>query len=145
MSPFLGLLLLCLSGIVIYRIIRLIQKARLMRSLKTNGVLVIAKVKDVHKQLRSEKGSWGERMWDLVPHYDVTAQWKDPKTQQLYTFKKTVHGHLPRRYVPGHSVYVLIDPNNPERYYMELSPWKHTNNSDTIHAEPVKRGYKERS
>jgi|SRR5205085_7255001 len=112
--------MLFISGIVVYRIIHHMQKARLTRWLKTHGTLIMATVTNVQKQVRSEKSSLNERMWDIVPHSNIIAEWRHPKTQQVYTFEGTIRGPLPRRYKLGHRVHVLIDPDNPRRYHMEV-------------------------
>ena len=112
--------LLLLSGIVVSRLFPLIQKALLIRWLKKNGAWVIATVTGIQKQMRGEKSYVSERMWEMVPYYYITAQWKDSRTKCIYTFRTRVRGPLPRIYVPGHSVYVLIDPRNPKRYFVEL-------------------------
>lgn len=57
--------------------------------------------------------------------YHVVAEGMHPQTHKYYTFKRTVsRDELPERYTPGSNVSfevsVLIDPKNPERYYMEL-------------------------
>jgi hypothetical protein len=113
-------LMLFISGIAVYRIIHLIQKARLARWLKTHGTLIMATVTNVQKQVRSEKSSLNEKMWAVVPHSNIIAQWRHPKTQQVYTFEGTIRGPLPRRYKPGHQVHVLINPDNPRHYHMEV-------------------------
>jgi hypothetical protein len=112
--------LLVVSGLVLYRLLRRFQRARLVKWLKSHGQLVRATVTSVRKELHGEKGSFTERMWDLVPHYEITAQWVDPKTERVYRFQRTGRGRLARRYVPGGSVSVLIDPTDPRRYYIAL-------------------------
>src|SRR2546427_13140959 len=91
-------LMLFISGIVVYRIIHLIQKARLARWLKTHGTLIMATVTNVQKQVRSEKSGLNEKMWAVVPHSNITAQWRRTKTQQVYTFVGTIRVPLPRSY-----------------------------------------------
>ena len=112
--------LLVVSGLVLYRLVRRFQRARVVKWLKSHGNLITATVISVGKELHGEKGSFTERMWDLVPHYEITAQWVDPKTGRVYRFQRTGRGQLPRRYAPGRSVSVLIDPTDPRRYYMAL-------------------------
>jgi hypothetical protein len=67
-------LLLVVSGLVLYRLVRRFQRARAVKWLKSNGKRITATVTSVRKQLRGEKGSFTDRMWDLVPHYEITAQ-----------------------------------------------------------------------
>jgi hypothetical protein len=112
--------LLVVSGLVLYRLVRRFQRARLVKWLKSHGTRITATVTSVRKQLRGEKGSFTERMWDLVPHYEISAQWVDPKTEHVYHFEQAGRGWLPRRYAPGRSVSVLVDPTDPSRYDMVL-------------------------
>ena len=113
-------LLLVVSGLVLYRLVRRFQRARVVKWLKSNGKRITATVTSVRKQLHGEKGSFTERMWDLVPHYEITAQWVDPKTEHVYHFERAGRGWLPRSYAPGRSVSVLVDPTDKRRYYMAL-------------------------
>jgi hypothetical protein len=115
-----GWFLLLVSGLVLYRLVRLLRRARFLNWLKRNGKLVRATVTNVRKEMRGEKGSLTEKMWDLVPHYEISAQWVDPKTQQVSSFQRAGRGSLPKRYKPGHPVYVLVDPNDSRRYHMAL-------------------------
>jgi hypothetical protein len=115
-----GWLLLFLSGLILYRLVRLFQRVQFLKWLKRNGKLVRATVTNVRKERRAEKGSFTERMWDLVPHYEITAQWVDPKTQHVYRFRRAGRDSLASKYVAGCSVLVLVDPKNPRRYYMAL-------------------------
>jgi hypothetical protein len=112
--------LLLVSGLVLYRLLRRFQRAHLVKWLKSHGQLVRATVTSVRKELHGEKGSFTERMWDLVPHYAISAQWIDPKTARVYRFEQTGRGRLPRSYAPGGSVSVLVDPSDPRRYSMAL-------------------------
>lgn len=112
--------LLVVSGLVLYRLVRRFQRARLVKWLESHGNRITATVTGVRKQLRAEKGGFTQRMWDLVPHYEITAQWVDPKTGHVYHFERAGRGWLPRRYAPGRSVSVLVDPSDKRRYYMAL-------------------------
>jgi uncharacterized protein DUF3592 len=49
----------------------------------------------------------------------VTAQWSDPRTGQIATFRSH-HLKLPPKQHPGESITVFIDPYDPTRYRMEL-------------------------
>jgi hypothetical protein len=48
------------------------------------------------------------------------AQWRDPLTQQSYTFSRKLPRSWRRQYTPGSTVGVLIDFNHPSHYTMDL-------------------------
>jgi hypothetical protein len=52
-------------------------------------------------------------------NYYVTATWTHPRTGKTYTFWTWIMNHAPD-YGQGSLVPVLIDPNNPGRYTMDL-------------------------
>jgi len=52
-------------------------------------------------------------------NYYVTATWTNPRTGRTHTFWTWVMNYRPE-YRQGSLVPVLIDPNNPERYTLDL-------------------------
>lgn len=51
----------------------------------------------------------------------VHADWEDPETHTVYTFKSDAGGaNLPFNHPPGSTIDVLIDPRNPRRYEVQL-------------------------
>ena len=53
--------------------------------------------------------------------YQVVSEWKDPYTQTVYEFKSERLSQNPEAsFAPGQQVRVLIDPNNPKRYWMDF-------------------------
>jgi len=52
-------------------------------------------------------------------NYYITATWTHPRTGKSYMFWTWIMNRAPD-YEKGCLVSVLIDPNNPERYAMEL-------------------------
>ena len=55
--------------------------------------------------------------------YQITAEWVHPRTRESYTFQQTVFSTtLPKGYDPLSlsQLTILIDPENPKRYFMEL-------------------------
>src|SRR5438552_18005966 len=52
-------------------------------------------------------------------NYYVTAKWTNPRTGRTYTFWTWVMNSSPD-YTNGSLVPVMIDPNNPNRYTMDL-------------------------
>lgn len=51
----------------------------------------------------------------------VTSQWLDPATDKLRVFHSENLWFDPTKYVTRKQVTVLIDPNNPKRYHMDIS------------------------
>jgi hypothetical protein len=55
--------------------------------------------------------------------YQITDEWVHPRTRETYTFQQTVYsGALPKDCDPLKlsQLTILIDPDNPKRYYMEF-------------------------
>ena len=51
--------------------------------------------------------------------YRIVCQWLNPMTNQVHVFKSENLWFDPSKYVTGNSVQVLIDPDNPRRYWVE--------------------------
>ena len=75
-----------------------------VRWLKQHGTRIIARVTD---SLFSAGPGGGQSKL-------VVAEWTDPRTQTVYTFRSLVPS--PMRVKLGESVDVLIDPENPKHY-----------------------------
>src|SRR2546426_5430087 len=87
------------------------------RKLQQHGRRVIAIVTNVQQE-REERGP---PEFPLINYcYYIEAQWIDPRTGNTYRFKSQRLASSPKEYSPGKFVPVLIDPNNPTRYTMEL-------------------------
>jgi hypothetical protein len=53
--------------------------------------------------------------------YWILCQWMDPARNEMHVFHS---GHIwydPTNYIPGKTLEVLVDPNNPHRYTVETS------------------------
>ena len=62
----------------------------------------------------------GKTAWGFIRNnYYVTATWTNPRTGQTYTFWTWIMNARPA-YTKGSLVTVLIDPNNPKRYALNL-------------------------
>jgi hypothetical protein len=82
--------------------------------LKQYGTEVTATVIDVYKDSHiRDDGSTCNRC-------HLTAEWQHPNANQTYIFRSVIPTYPPRKCRPGSHVNVLIDPNNPKRYHMEL-------------------------
>jgi hypothetical protein len=51
----------------------------------------------------------------------ITAQWLDPTGDRIYLFTSDEIWFDPEPFVDGDKIPVLIDPQNPNRYRMDLS------------------------
>ena len=51
----------------------------------------------------------------------ISAQWRDPKTNQLYVFRSERIWFDPRPYLQGETVDVRINADNPRQYEVDLS------------------------
>ncbi|WIG61627.1 MAG: hypothetical protein OJF49_004375 [Ktedonobacterales bacterium] len=57
-----------------------------------------------------------------VDHWYIEAEWLDPKTGVLHTFRSVPQDEDDaRRYTAGSPITVLIDPVNPASYYVEIA------------------------
>lgn len=52
--------------------------------------------------------------------YVILAQWRDPLKKLHYTFKSDNIWSNPAPLAPGAEISVLVDPNNPGRYHVEI-------------------------
>ena len=53
--------------------------------------------------------------------FRIMAQWQDPMSAKLYIFKSNSIWFDPSEFVRGNTVTVLIDGQNPKRYWMDTS------------------------
>jgi hypothetical protein len=53
--------------------------------------------------------------------YRILSQWKNPRTDMIHVFKSESIWYDPTQYVTQKEITVLIDPNNPEKHYMDIS------------------------
>ena len=113
--------------------VSLIRRALQINWLKQHGVRVGATVTEIKQQSQMQQVPYttsefrGGRSvmvtkyrteWRTV--YYVTAQWMNPTTSQVYTFKSSALLSFPRKYPEGSIINVLIDPNDAGKYYMEF-------------------------
>jgi hypothetical protein len=99
-----------LGGIPLYFRAR---KAKREDWLKLNGRTVQAEFAGVHLNT------------DLIVNgrspYRVAAEWKDPATNQTYSFSSDNLWSDPAEHLTSKVISVVIDPGNPKRYWMDLS------------------------
>jgi hypothetical protein len=53
--------------------------------------------------------------------YRILSQWKNPRTDAMHVFNSEAIWYDPTQYVTQKEISVLIDPNNPKKYLMDIS------------------------
>jgi len=53
--------------------------------------------------------------------YQIVSQWLDPATNKVYVFKSKNIWFNPEEFIQSSEIRVLIDPNNPKKYFMDTS------------------------
>lgn len=53
--------------------------------------------------------------------YHIVCQWLDPASNTMHIFKSPNIWFDPTAYIPGKTIEVLIDPNDPHRYLVETA------------------------
>jgi hypothetical protein len=105
--------LLLVSGTVVLMIACIVYQIYKIRWLRSHGRQIIAVVTSI-RQNRG-KTAWGQSR----ETYYLTATWTNPRTGRRHTFWTWImHSHP--LYMQGSLVPVVIDPNNPKRYVLDL-------------------------
>ena len=84
-----------------------------IRWLRSHGRQIIAMVTSIRHE--TGKTAWGFSR----DNYYVTATWTNPRTGRTHTFWTWVMNSRPA-YTQGSLVPVLIDPNNPKHFALDL-------------------------
>lgn len=84
-----------------------------VRRLRSHGRRIVAVVTAIRHE--SGKTTWGVAR----DNYAVTGTWTSPRTGRTYTFWTWAMRSRPAC-TPGSLVPVVIDPDNPKRYALEL-------------------------
>src|SRR5690242_374907 len=103
---FFGIWYVVLAVGVFLAVLRWKQKRKHLRKLRTQGRRVIAMVTQIQEECE-------ERGPDEFPFlnycYYIQAQWTDPRTGNTYRFQSNRLTSLPKEYLPGAFVHVLMD------------------------------------
>ena len=105
--------LLLASGTIVLMIACIAYQIYKTRWLRSHGRQIIAVVTSIRQE--TGKTAWGFSR----DNYSVTATWTNPRTGRTHTFWTWVMNSHPV-YTKGSLVPVLIDPNNPKRYALDL-------------------------
>ncbi|HEX6482675.1 MAG TPA: DUF3592 domain-containing protein [Ktedonobacteraceae bacterium] len=102
-----------IAGTVALMIAFVVYQINKMQWLKQHGRRIVAMVTSVrHETGKTSAGFTRD-------NYYVTATWTNPRTGRTYTFWTWIMNRVPG-YEKGNLVSVLIDPNNPGRFAMDL-------------------------
>src|SRR5438105_2597685 len=112
MQPILLDMLLALATIALMVLFVTYQIYKI-RWLSGRGRQIIAVVTSIRRE--TGKTAWGVSR----DNYYLTATWTSPRTGQTYTFWAWSLDARPT-YTKGSLIPVLIDPNNPKRYALNL-------------------------
>jgi len=102
-----------------------VKRASDINWLKKNGTRIVATVADIKRKTGSRQVSYStgtgtQYRTETYTYYVVTAHWVNPYTQSAHTFHSSNLHSYPRRYSNGSPINVLIDPQNPGRYLVEV-------------------------
>jgi hypothetical protein len=76
--------------------------------------------KQITAVITSIRHETGKSAWGILrDNYYVTASWTNPRTGRTYTFWTWIMNARPM-YAIGSLIRVLIDPNNPKHYALDL-------------------------
>jgi hypothetical protein len=105
--------MLLAAGTVALMIVLVVYQIHRIRWLPAHGKLVTAMVTSI----RHETGKTAQGF--PRDNYYLTATWTSPRTGRTYTFWTWVMNRRPA-YTQGSLIPVLIDPNNPNRYELNV-------------------------
>ncbi len=90
-----------------------ILNSRKIKYLKAHGVKINTKLKSV--ELNSSLKVNGRSP------YNIYAQWENPASSKLHVFKSENIWFDPSEHINGDDITVLIEKDNPEKYYVDIS------------------------
>jgi hypothetical protein len=116
-------------ALIAFGIVRGILRQQQIGELRRSGTRVAATVTNiVHERVQSVAGRPPDPTTGApaAPQYRddwfVEAAWQNPATGATHQFKsERLSRHDAERYSAGSPITVLIDPNNPASYYVEIA------------------------
>jgi hypothetical protein len=105
--------ILLIVGILALTMAFIIYQIRTNKWLQCHGRRIVAMVTSIRHETGKTPAGF------LRDNYYVTAKWTNPRTGRTYTFWTWIMNRCPD-YTKGSLVPVLIDPNDPKRYIMDL-------------------------
>jgi len=105
--------LLPIVGIMALMITFVVYQIYQINWLRYHGRQIIVMVTSIHHET-------GKTAWGLIrDNYYVTATWTNPRTGRTYTFWAWSMNSCPA-YTKGSLIPALIDPQNPQRFVLDL-------------------------
>ncbi|GHO90928.1 hypothetical protein KSF_009760 [Reticulibacter mediterranei] len=109
----------------LYGVIRATKRASDINWLKRNGRCITAIVAEIQTKRESRQVPYTTAngtyyRTESSTYYVVVARWVNPQTRQTHTFHSERRTFYPKKYAPGSSISVLIDPQNPQRSFVEV-------------------------
>ncbi len=89
------------------------RKRRKIQVLKKNGVPIKAEVTGVAINTSVQANGRSP--------YQIVSQWQNPATSKIHVFSSENIWFDPSDYILGEQITVLIERNNPEKYYVDIS------------------------
>lgn len=130
MESLFGLVFIVALAIIGYGIVQSFLRAEEVDELRRSGTRIAATVTNVlHERVQSNPGmppNPATGMPASAPTYRddwyIEATWADPATGAVYSFKSDrLDRNDATRYAAGQPITVLIAPNDPTRYYVEIA------------------------
>jgi len=110
---FLGVFFLIFGGVgyggLIYQFLKKRDRAWLMENGQAVEAMLIGVERDYSLKVNG------------VSPFVIQGQWLDRTADKMYTFNSENIWYDPSEYVQGQTLWVLIDPAKPKRYYMDVS------------------------
>jgi hypothetical protein len=107
------LILLLFAGVLVLPVAFITYQIQKIGWLRRHGKRVVAMVTSIRHETGKTPAGFPR------DNYYVTATWTNPWTGRTYTFWTWIMNQRPD-YTKGSLVPVLVDPNHPERYIMDL-------------------------
>jgi len=124
------LFFLIVLGVIAWGIIRNVPRAGEIDELRRSGTRVAATVTNLlHERVQSSPATAPSPATHtpggMATHRDdwyIEAEWADPRTGATHRFTSDRLDEFDaRRYAAGEPITVLVDPNDPARYYVEVA------------------------
>lgn len=128
-SLWFGPMFIFIFGLIFFSVGVLFIKAqrdhsKKMKFLQEHGETVLAKFQSVervvHRRSNTHRHSRASiRVNRSRSTYKICAQWQNPQTQEIHVFESEPIKYDPSDYLEDIEIPVLIDPNDPSRYFMD--------------------------
>jgi len=117
-SLWLGVLVLGILGTVFFLIgfaiiLYGLKKQKKKQHLLDNGKRIVTTFKEVYI-------NYGLEINGRNP-YQISSQWLDTETNKMYVFKSENIWFDPKEFIKTEEIKVLINPNDPKKYLMDIS------------------------